>query len=126
MRSSGPRSGSRGSRGGGSGFGGFGGGRGRGGGRPPRSSSISNATTHRNHEVYDSDDESDEAHHHHHHLDAFIQPESTELILKQRKRHYKSSLREMEKIASVARASGSQLTEAQVRKARIFFFFFEF
>ncbi|CAL6391736.1 unnamed protein product [Bathycoccus prasinos] len=116
MRSSGPRSGgSRGSRGGGSsGFGGFGGGRGRGGGRPPRSSSISNATTHRNHEVYDSDDESDEAHHHHHHhLDAFIQPETTELILKQRRRHYKSSLREMEKIASVARASGSQLTEAQ-------------
>jgi hypothetical protein len=46
--------------------------------------------------------------------------------LKQRKRHYKSSLREMEKIASVARASGSQLTEAQVRKARFFFFFFFF
>jgi hypothetical protein len=46
--------------------------------------------------------------------------------LKQRRRHYKSSLREMEKIASVARASGSQLTEAQVRKARIFFFFFFF
>ena len=32
----------------------------------------------------------------------------------------------MEKIASVARASGSQLTEAQVRKARIFFFNFYF
>ena len=124
MRSSGPRSGgSRGSRGGGSsGFGGFGG-RGRGGGgRPPRSSSISNATTHRDLVYDDSDDDSDDTMaHHHHHLDSFIQPETTELILKQRKIHYKSSLREMDKIASVARASGSQLTEAQVRKARFFF-----
>lgn len=52
-----------------------------------------------------------------------IEPESIESILKQRKRHYKSSLREMDAIARAAKASSSQLTEAQVR---IFFFFLLF
>jgi hypothetical protein len=52
-----------------------------------------------------------------------IEPESIESILKQRKRHYKSSLREMDAIESVAKATSSQLTEAQVR---IFFFFLLF
>lgn len=56
-------------------------------------------------------------------LDDIEPPESIESILKQRKRHYKSSLREMDAIASVAKASSSQLTEAQVR---IFFFFSSF
>jgi len=90
--------------------GGGGGSRGR-GGRPPRSSPFSNAMRAR--EDTANDDSS---------LDD-IEPESIESILKQRKRHYKSSLREMDAIESVAKASSSQLTEAQVR---IFFFFLLF
>jgi len=92
--------------------GGGGGGSSRGrGGRPPRSSPFSNAMRARGDTANDDNDSS---------LDDIEPPESIESILKQRKRHYKSSLREMDAIASVAKASSSQLTEAQVR---IFFFF---